>query len=141
MFKFEPNEQAKAMIEASFKEKNEKQTTNIVPGQRHRLKIPEPPSQSAEQEKESVQMAQKECNELATAFLSFCHEIEGKIISEYLRGQLNDMASSIDDMESLLFEEPDKSKLTSEGLPYYEKMRKVRGIILNDVYDKYKKGK
>lgn len=141
MYNFNANEEAKAMIDSLFKEKREKQTTNIVPGQRHRVRIPDAPQQTEEQEKIAKDFARKEHNELATAFLSFCHEIEGKVISQYLRGQLDDMAGALDDMEDLLFRDTKKSELTSEGLPYYEKMKKVRGIILNDVYDKYNKGK
>lgn len=139
---FEPNEEAQRMIEDIFRDsRNKKKETELPTTGRRRIRIPEAPAQTPEQEAIALRHTQKEFNQVVDAFINFCHEIEDQTLASYLRGQLDDFGSSLDDMEQMLFKKVDESSLTANGLPHYEKVRKMRNIILNDVYKNHEKGK
>jgi hypothetical protein len=147
---FEPDEEAKAMIESMFAEKKEvkqeqpqddKPKTNITPGKRHRVKIPDPPKQTKEQEELAIKLAKEEMDIIHEAFMEFSEKTSDTVIYGYLYQEILKLVESFEDVDVMIQDNFNEDDITGNGEPYYEKMKQIRARILNDVYGRYKEGK
>ena len=137
-------EDFKALIEGMFKEKKEaraeeKKTEEKVV--RHRVRIPEPPAQTKEEQAVALKYAKEEMETIRQALLDFQDKASETVIFDFLLGELEEFVEACQDMETLLTDDFNKEEITEHGLTDYEKMRKIRARILNDVYKKYNQGK
>lgn len=151
---FEPDEEFKNMLENLFAKKEEpkeeapqKKVSNKKPEEKsdkrpkHRVRIPEPPAQSEEEQKVALGFSHKEMAIICDAFYKFTEEAGDTVIFGYLYPQIEELVSYFEDMDVILENEIDQEKLTSYGLTDFEKYRKIRARILNDIYKKYGKSK
>jgi hypothetical protein len=156
---FEPDEEAKAMIESMFAEKKkdvvtdnketfdkeieeiDKPKTNITPGKRHRVKIPDPPKQTKEQEELAIKLAKEEMDIIHEAFMEFSEKTSDTVIYGYLYQEILKLVESFEDVDVMIQDNFNEDDITGNGEPYYEKMKQIRARILNDVYGRYKEGK
>lgn len=104
-----------------------------------KVKLPEPTKQTGEEEKEALKLAKGEMEKIRKAFLEFTDEVNDTIIYSYLYPHIEDFVEKCKQMQTLLDDDIDKDKLTSHGLDDYEEMKKIRGIILNVVLEKYER--
>jgi hypothetical protein len=154
---FEPDEEAKALIEAMFtvkkeevkeipedetaafptevKGEEEKPASNAAP-KRRRIKIPEPPEQTKEQQAKAIELAKQELDIIHDAFMEFSEQTSDTVIYGYLYGEILKLVESFQDMETMINDTIEKEKITENGMEWYEKMRKIRARILNDVYNR-----
>jgi hypothetical protein len=155
---FEPDEEFKKMLEDLFepkkkkdvvtdnKEKSDQEFINEAKerGKKkptRKVRIPEPPAQTKEEEKKAVQFAQKELDILFVAFYEFTEVAGETIVFGYLHSDIQELVARFEDMDIILKDKIDKEKLTEYGLTDFEKYRKIRARILHDIYDKYGKSK
>lgn len=158
---FEPDEESRALIESLFAKQEVKEEvvasqeeisakkfaaeeqpkTNITPGKRHRVKIPEAPPQTLEQEKIAVNLAEEELDIIHDAFMKFSEEASDTVIYGYLYGEILKLVESFQDVEATIKDDFNEDDITKNGEAYYDKVRKIRARILNDVYNRYKEGK
>jgi hypothetical protein len=148
---FEPDEEAKALIEAMFAVKKEevkeeepqevetpveeKPASNAAP-KRRRVKIPEPPEQTKEQQAEAIELAKQELDIIHDAFMDFSEQASDTVIYGYLYGEILKLVESFQDMEAMINDTIDKEKITENGMEWYQKMRTIRARVLNDVYNR-----
>lgn len=146
---FEPDEETKALIASMFEEKQEekKQDKQYAkpeikrPPTRHRVKLPEPATQSEEQQQIGKTLAQEELDIIHDAFMEFSEQTSHTVVYGYLYTEILKLTEAFQDMESLITDSIDTTKLSEDGLVDYEKLRIIRKRILNDVYRKYETGK
>lgn len=161
---FEPDEASKALIESMFidkknqevveeapkkaskKEVKPKEIINTKPeakpeAKRHRIRIPDVPPQTKQQQAESLKYANDELELILDAFMEFSEAVSDTIIYGHLYQDILRLSEAFEDMETVINESISVDELTDNGMASYEKMRKIRGRILNDVYNHYKKGK
>lgn len=136
-------EDYKQWINELFKEKKEAEPVEEKEEKvvRHRVRIPEAPAQTKEQEEEALKYAKAELETIREAFLDFQEEVGDTVIMDYLLGDLEEFIEACYDMEAMLGDDFKKENITENGLTNYEKMRKIRSRVLNGVYKKYKEGK
>jgi hypothetical protein len=148
---FEPDEEFKKMLEDLFtkteepkEEAKEEPKSEEKPKKKtptRRVKIPEPPAQTKEEEKEALKFAQGELDTLFDAFYQFTEAAGETIVFGYLQNDIQELVSRFEDIDIILQDKIDKEKLTEYGLTDFEKYRKIRARILNDIYNKYKNSK
>lgn len=159
---FEPDEEFKNMLEELFapkkeakkeeakesqKEISEKKFEEKKPAPKHKktptrkIKIPEPPAQTKEQEKEALKFAQGELDTLFDAFYQFTEAAGETIVFGYLYNDIQELVSKFEDIDIILGDKIDTEKLTQYGLTDFEKYRKIRTRILHDIYNKYNESK
>jgi hypothetical protein len=156
---FEPDEEFKKMLEDLFVpkkkdvvtdnkeifdkeiEETEKALKPVKKTPKRKVKIPEPPAQTKEEQKEALKFAQQELNTLFDAFYKFTEEAGETIIFGYLYNDIQELVASFEDIDVLLEDKIDEKKLTEYGLTDFEKYRKIRARILHDIYEKYNKSK
>ena len=139
---FEPDEETKAMIEGLFQQKKEEKKkvvpiSNIEPGKRHRVRIPEAPPMSAKEEKIAQTLAEEELNLIHDAFLRFTEEVSDTVIYGHLYNEVTELAEAFQDMDTLLRNHINKENITESVLPEYEKMKSIRSRIFSDLYRFY----
>lgn len=145
---FEPDEETQALIAGMFESKKEarkeKQVTKHSvskeenPIKRHRIRIPEPPIQSKEEEDKSIKLAQQELDLIHDAFMEFSEKTSDTVIYGHLYNEILKLTEAFEDMESLITDDIDKEEMTKNTEEDYEKLRKIRARVLSDVYNKYK---
>ena len=143
---FEPDEETKALIASMFEEKQEEKKQYAKPEikrppTRHRVRLPEPAPQSQEQQQIGKTLAQEELDIIHDAFMEFSEQTSHTVVYGYLYNEILKLTEAFQDMESLVADSIDSTKLSEDGLVDYEKLRTIRKRILNDVYRKYETGK
>lgn len=146
---FEPDEDFKAMIEGIFQQKKEIQPVEVVEEEKtskkktptRRLKLPEPPALTAEEQEKALEKAKAEMEEIRISFLEFTEKVVDTILYGYLYNEVEKIVEGFEDMNTLITQDIDESKITKHGEADLEKLKKLRARILNDVYNKYEKGK
>lgn len=152
---FEPDEEFKKMLESLFEPKKEESQEEITEKEieemekaqkpkkkpTRKIKIPDAPAQTKEEEKEALKFAQKELDTLFDAFYNFTEAAGETIVFGYLYNDIQELVAKFEDIDIILGDKVDKEKLTSYGLTDFEKYRKIRTRILHDILNKYKKSK
>jgi hypothetical protein len=142
---FEPDEETRALIESMFIQKQEakqeaKQVEEIKPvAKRHRVRIPEPPAQTKEQQEVATHLAKEEMDIIHDAFMEFSEKTSETVLYGHLYTEILKLVEAFTDMEAIINDDIKKDELTENGLDYYEKMRTIRARVLNDIYNKYEK--
>lgn len=139
---FEPDEEYKKLIESMFEQKKElkkealkEEEVKSVP--RHRIRLPEPPLQSPEEQEVSINLAKEEMENIREAFLEFSERVCDTVIYSYLYGEVDRFIEACEDMEDLIEDNFNRDEMTENGLAHYEKVRKLRARILGDIYKEY----
>lgn len=105
----------------------------------YRVKIPEPPAQTTEQQAAALKFAKEEMEQIRKSFLNFTDEVNDTVMYSYLYPYIEDFVERCKQMQVLISDDIDQDKLTEHGLTDYEQMRKIRGTILSTISDKHKK--
>ena len=144
---FEPDEASKALIESMFEKKDEtpkevkkkvpqkkiesKDSLNEkLPQKRHRIRIPEIPLKTQEEQAVALSYANDELELILDAFTEFSEKISETIIYGHLYQDFLRLSESFEDIEAMINDTILKEELTDNGIGSYEKMRKMRARIL-----------
>lgn len=122
-------------VEASKKETAKEEQ----PKANYRVKIPEPPEQTKQEQQASIKLAKEEMEMIRKSFLNFTDEVNDTVMYSYLYPYIEDLVERCKQLQILISDDIDKDKLTEYGLTDYEQMRKIRGTILSTISDKNKK--
>lgn len=144
---FQPDENVRRMIEDMFAEKKESRkeqaAESSAPEQkstpRRRVRIPEPPPQTKEQEGVSLGLANQEIELLHEAFLEFSEKTSDLVIYGHLYAEILNLTEVFQDMEAVINNNIEEDALSEQTLGDYDKLKRIRARILSDVYGKYKK--
>lgn len=135
--------QFKGLIDGIFDEQHheteEAPKVQEVKPKKHKVKIPEPPQQTKEQEVNAAKHAKDEMEDIRKAFLAFTDSVNDTVLYSYLYPYIEDFVEKCRQMQVLVGDEIDKDKLSEHGLNDYEQMKKIRGTILSEISNRYNK--
>jgi len=139
---FEPDEHYKKLIGSMFEPSEPKQQEEEPkPFPTRKLKLPEPPAHTKQEELQAMEYARDEMEQIREAFYNFTNEIGNTIAYGYLYNEVEKFIEACQDLHALVEEDVSEDKITENGLETYQKMKKIRARLLHDIYTNYKKDK
>lgn len=85
------------------------------------------------------QKALEEMEQVRVAFLEFQDKVRDLMMFNYMTSSFEQFAEYASDMNEVIEDQIDETKLTPETLKKYKSIKKLRAQILSNVYNRYKK--